>query len=88
MKNIRSRIAALLCAAAMAVGLSACGVNITSVKLPETAVMNKGDTLQMEISYAPGTMPGRTPLPRPPESWIWSGLPAMRRWRRWMKPAL
>ena len=51
MEKIRSRIAALVCAAAMAVGLSACGVNITSVGLPETAVMNKGDTLQMEISY-------------------------------------
>lgn len=51
MKNIRSRIAALICAAAMAVGLSACGVNITSVGLPSTATMNKGDTLQLEISY-------------------------------------
>lgn len=51
MKNIRSRIAALVCAAAMAVGLSACGVNITSVGLPSTATMNKGDTLQLEISY-------------------------------------
>lgn len=51
MKNIRSRIAALICAAAMAVGLSACGVNITSVGLPSAATMNKGDTLQLEISY-------------------------------------
>lgn len=51
MEKIRSRIAALVCAVAMAVGLNACGVNITSVGLPETAVMNKGDTLQMEISY-------------------------------------
>lgn len=51
MKNIRSRIAALICAAAMAVGMSACGVNITSVGLPSAATMNKGDTLQMEISY-------------------------------------
>lgn len=51
MKNIRSRIAALICAAAMAMGLSACGVNITSVGLPSTATMNKGDTLQLEISY-------------------------------------
>lgn len=51
MKNIRSRIAALICAAAMAMGLSACGVNITSVGLPAAATMNKGDTLQMEISY-------------------------------------
>lgn len=51
MKNIRSQIAALICAAAMAVGLSACGVNITSVGLPSTATMNKGDTLQLEISY-------------------------------------
>lgn len=51
MKKIGSRIAALVCAAAMAAGLSACGVNITSVGLPETAVMNKGDTLQMEVSY-------------------------------------
>lgn len=51
MKNIRSRIAALICAAAMAVGMSACGVNITSVGLPAAATMNKGDTLQMEISY-------------------------------------
>lgn len=51
MKNIRSRIAALICAAAMAMGLSACGVNITSVGLPSAATMNKGDTLQMEISY-------------------------------------
>ena len=58
MKNIRSRIAALLCAAAMAVGLSACGVNITSVELPEAAVMNKGDTLQMEISYGTGNDAG------------------------------
>lgn len=51
MKNIRSRIAALICAAAMAMGLSACGVNITSVGLPSAATMNKGDTLQLEISY-------------------------------------
>lgn len=52
MKNIRSRVAALICAAAMAVGMSACGVNITSVGLPSAATMNKGDTLQMEISYS------------------------------------
>lgn len=51
MKKIGSRIAALVCAAAMAVGLSACGVNITSVGLPSTATMNKCDTLQLEISY-------------------------------------
>lgn len=51
MKNIRSRVAALICAAAMAVGMSACGVNITSVGLPSAATMNKGDTLQMEISF-------------------------------------
>lgn len=51
MKSIRSRIAALICAAAMAMGLSACGVNITSVGLPSAATMNKGDTLQLEISY-------------------------------------
>ncbi len=51
MKKIGSRIAALICAAAMAAGLSACGVNITSVGLPDTAVVNKGDTLQMEVSY-------------------------------------
>lgn len=51
MKNIRSRVAALFCAAAMAVGLSACGVNITSVGLPSAATMNKGDPLQLEISY-------------------------------------
>ena len=51
MKNIRSRVAALICAAAMAVGMSACGVDITSVGLPPSEVLNKGETLQMEVDY-------------------------------------
>lgn len=35
----------------MAVSLVACGVNITSVGLPESATIQKGDTLQMNVNY-------------------------------------
>lgn len=51
MKSIRSRMATLVCAVVMAAGLSACGVDITSVGLPAAEVLGKGSTLQMEVNY-------------------------------------
>lgn len=49
--KIARKFAALLMAVAMAVSLVACGVNITSVGLPESATIQKGDTLQMNVNY-------------------------------------
>lgn len=51
MVRLKSKLAALLMAVAMAVSLVACGVNITSVGLPESATIQKGDTLQMNVNY-------------------------------------
>ena len=46
-----SRLAALLCAAAMVLGLTACGAKITGLSLPAGAVLEKGETLQMNLQY-------------------------------------
>ena len=51
MVRLKNKLAALLMAVAMAVSLVACGVNITSVGLPESATIQKGDTLQMNVNY-------------------------------------
>ena len=51
MKTLKYKFFALLVTAFMAISMAACGVNITSVGLPSAATMNKGDTLQLEISY-------------------------------------
>lgn len=51
MVRLKSKLAALLMAVAMAVSLVACGVDITSVGLPETKTLQKGETLQMEVNY-------------------------------------
>ena len=47
----RSRLAAILIAAAMAVSLVGCGVDITSVGLPPNESLEKGDTVQMEVDF-------------------------------------
>lgn len=51
MKTLKYKFLALLSATFVVIFLAACGVNITSVGLPLAATMNKGDTLQLEISY-------------------------------------
>lgn len=51
MKSTRSRLAAILIAAAMAVSLVGCGVDITSVGLPPNESLEKGDTVQMEVDF-------------------------------------
>lgn len=52
MKNlITSRLTAFLCAAVMALGLTACGAKITGLSLPAGAVLEKGETLQMDLQY-------------------------------------
>lgn len=51
MKTLKYQFLALLSATFVVIFLAACGVNITSVGLPSAATMNKGDTLQLEISY-------------------------------------
>ena len=52
MKRISmSRLIALLCAAAMVLGLTACGAKITGLSLPAGAVLEKGETLQMDLQY-------------------------------------
>lgn len=50
MKNlITSRLTAFLCAAVMVLGLTACGAKITGLSLPAGAVLEKGETLQMDL---------------------------------------
>ena len=52
MKNlITSRLTAFLCAAVMVLGLTACGAKITRLSLPTGAVLEKGETLQMDLQY-------------------------------------
>ena len=52
MKRISmSRLIALLCAAVMVLGLTACGAKITGLSLPAGAVLEKGETLQMDLQY-------------------------------------
>ena len=52
MKNlITSRLTAFLCAAVMVLGLTACGAKITGLSLPAGAVLEKGETLQMDLQY-------------------------------------
>lgn len=52
MKNlITSRLTAFLCAAVMVLGLTACGAKITGLSLPAGAVLEKGETLQMDLRY-------------------------------------
>lgn len=52
MKNlITSRLTAFLCAAVMVLGLTACGAKITGLFLPAGAVLEKGETLQMDLQY-------------------------------------
>ncbi len=51
MKSTRSRLAAILITAAMAVSLVGCGVDITSVGLPPNESLEKGDTVQMEVDF-------------------------------------
>lgn len=52
MKNlITSRLTAFLCAAVMVLGLTACGAKITGLSLPASAVLEKGETLQMDLRY-------------------------------------
>lgn len=51
MMKMKEKLFALLLAVSMAVSLVACGVDITSVGLPETETMQKGETLQMEVDY-------------------------------------
>ena len=45
------KILALLCAAAMALSLAACGVSISEVGLPAELAIVKGETAQLEIEY-------------------------------------
>lgn len=57
MKSIRSMVTRLLAlgtAAAMALGLTACGVDIESIGLPPNLVMEKGTSQQLEIQYNGG----------------------------------
>ena len=52
MKNlITSRLTAFLCAAVMVLGLTACGAKITGLSLPAGVVLEKGETLQMDLQY-------------------------------------
>lgn len=52
MKNlITSRLTAFLCAAVMVLGLTACEAKITGLSLPTGAVLEKGETLQMDLQY-------------------------------------
>lgn len=52
MKNlITSRLTAFLCAAVMVLWLTACGAKITGLSLPAGAVLEKGETLQMDLRY-------------------------------------
>lgn len=54
MKKLLCRLLALGTAAAMALGLTACGVDIESIGLPPNLVMEKGTSQQLEIQYNGG----------------------------------
>lgn len=54
MKKLLCRLLALGTAAALALGLTACGVDIESIGLPPDLVMEKGTSQQLEIQYSGG----------------------------------
>lgn len=49
------KLTALCVAALLALSLAACGVEITSVELPSGAVLEQGETVQLEIQYLTGS---------------------------------
>lgn len=46
-----ARLLGLAAALLMLLGLAGCGVQITSAALPQSATLEKGDTVQMEVDF-------------------------------------
>lgn len=51
MLKTKEKLAAFLIAVFMALGLAGCGVNITSIGLPASETIAKGETLQLNLNY-------------------------------------
>lgn len=51
MTKTKDKLAAFLIAVFMALGLTGCGVNITSIGLPASETIAKGETLQLNLNY-------------------------------------
>lgn len=51
MSTLRFRLCAVLLAGCLALGLVACGVDITSVSLPESVQMEKGKSTQLTVTF-------------------------------------
>ena len=50
MQSLRSRLCAVGLSCFLILGLAGCGVTITSVTLPQTVTLEKGETLQLEVN--------------------------------------
>lgn len=73
------KVAASVVAAAMAVSLTACGVNVTGVDLPENIELAVGETAKLDVSFLGDEGAAQDKLERPAASWNLSGHPAMRK---------
>lgn len=85
--NMKKKIMSMvIAAAAMALSLVGCGVDINSIGLPPNVVMEKGETQQLEIEYGTDDKAEQERLPRLPRSSPSSGPPPMKRSSRSMPP--
>ncbi len=76
------KFAASVVAAAMAVSLTACGVNVTGVDVPENIELAVGETAKLDVSFLGdegARAPHRINWIRLVPSWNWSGHPVMRK---------
>lgn len=51
MKTMKAKMAALILAVVMALGLAGCGVDISNIGLPSDLVLEKGESQLLEIQY-------------------------------------
>ena len=54
-------ILAVVAAAAMALSLVGCGVKITNIAVPESAMMEKGESIALPVVYGTDDAPAVTP---------------------------
>lgn len=89
-------------AAIMMLGLAGCGVKVTNIAIPETAVVEKGETITLPVNFGTDDAPAVTPetaatgesaatdekVAKAAESSPLSGPPPMRVLQRLMRPVL
>lgn len=82
-KKIMSMVIA---AAAMALSLVGCGVDISSIGLPSDVVIEKGETQQLEIEYGTDDKAEQEKIAEAASKLTMSGPPPMKRSSRSMPP--